>query len=128
MASEPTGVEQPIRFGEGYEVDLRPRRLRRGSYVLKLERIPFEILLLGRKEEGVAWVQRARNWTQSVSQATTCRGFCFRLTSTTTLSVNCAAYWQYNLTFRALSGIWALCSSPMISGRCGPRIGKGSLS
>src|ERR1700722_12472852 len=46
MASEPTGVEQPIRFGEGYEVDLRPRRLRRGSHVLKLERIPFEILLL----------------------------------------------------------------------------------
>ena len=46
MASEPAGVEQPIRFGEGYEVDLRPRRLRRGSHVLKLERIPLEILLL----------------------------------------------------------------------------------
>src|ERR1700729_3777206 len=46
MASAPAGVEQPIRFGEGYEVDLRPRRLRRGSHVLKLERIPFEILLL----------------------------------------------------------------------------------
>jgi TolB-like protein/DNA-binding winged helix-turn-helix (wHTH) protein/Flp pilus assembly protein TadD len=38
--------QQPIRFGEGYELDLRPRRLRRGSHVLKLERIPFEILLL----------------------------------------------------------------------------------
>src|SRR6202522_2998138 len=46
MASELAGVERPIRFGEGYEVDLRPRRLRRGSHVLKLERIPFEILLL----------------------------------------------------------------------------------
>jgi DNA-binding winged helix-turn-helix (wHTH) protein len=46
MASEPLGVEQPIQFGEGYELDLRPRRLRRGSRVLKLERIPFEILLL----------------------------------------------------------------------------------
>ena len=46
MASEPTGVEQPIRFGEGYELDLRPPRLRLGSRVLKLERIPFEILLL----------------------------------------------------------------------------------
>jgi len=47
MASEPAGVEQqPIRFGEGYELDLRPRRLRRGSHVLKLERIPFDILLL----------------------------------------------------------------------------------
>ena len=39
-------MEQPIRFGEGFELDLRPRRLRRGSQVLKLERIPFEILLL----------------------------------------------------------------------------------
>ncbi len=46
VASEPGGVEQPIRFGEGYELDLRPRRLRRGSHVLKLERIPFEILVL----------------------------------------------------------------------------------
>jgi len=46
MAFEPAAVEQPIRFGEGYELDLRPRRLRRGSHVLKLERIPFEILLL----------------------------------------------------------------------------------
>jgi DNA-binding response OmpR family regulator len=46
MASEPARVEQPIRFGEDYEVDLRPRRLRRGIHVLKLERIPFEILLL----------------------------------------------------------------------------------
>jgi TolB-like protein/DNA-binding winged helix-turn-helix (wHTH) protein/Flp pilus assembly protein TadD len=46
MASEPAGVEQPIRFGEGYELDLHPRRLRRGSHALKLERIPFEILLL----------------------------------------------------------------------------------
>src|SRR5580698_8722458 len=46
MASELAGVEQPIRFGQGYEVDLRPRRLRRGNHVLKLERIPFEILLL----------------------------------------------------------------------------------
>ena len=46
MASEPAGVEQSIRFGEGYEVELRPRRLRRGRHVLRLERIPFEILLL----------------------------------------------------------------------------------
>src|SRR3977135_2224140 len=46
MPSEPVRVEPPIRFGEGYELDLRPRRLRRGSHVLKLERIPFEILLL----------------------------------------------------------------------------------
>ncbi len=46
MSSEPAGLEQPIRFGEGFELDLHPRRLRRGSHALKLERIPFEILLL----------------------------------------------------------------------------------
>jgi TolB-like protein/DNA-binding winged helix-turn-helix (wHTH) protein/tetratricopeptide (TPR) repeat protein len=46
MASDLVQAQQPIRFGDGYELDLRPRRLRRGSQVLKLERIPFEILLL----------------------------------------------------------------------------------
>jgi hypothetical protein len=29
MASKPAEVEQPVRFGEGYELDVRPR-LRRG--------------------------------------------------------------------------------------------------
>jgi TolB-like protein/DNA-binding winged helix-turn-helix (wHTH) protein/Flp pilus assembly protein TadD len=69
MASEPTGVEQPIRFGEGYELDLRPRRLRRGSHVLKLERIPFEILLLllEHRDEIVTRDQIAsRVWGQGV--------------------------------------------------------------
>ncbi len=69
MASEPAGVEQPIRFGEGYEVDLRPRRLRRGSHVLKLERIPFEILLLllEHRNETVTRDQIvSRVWGQSV--------------------------------------------------------------
>ena len=46
VASNPVRVQQSIRFGEGYELDLRPRRLRRGSHVLKLERIPLEILVL----------------------------------------------------------------------------------
>jgi TolB-like protein/DNA-binding winged helix-turn-helix (wHTH) protein len=69
MASQPAGVEQPIRFGEGYEVDLRPRRLRRGSHVLKLERIPFEILLLllEHKDEIVTRDQIvSRVWGQGV--------------------------------------------------------------
>jgi TolB-like protein/DNA-binding winged helix-turn-helix (wHTH) protein len=69
MASEPTAVEQPIRFGEGYELDLRPRRLRRGSHVLKLERIPFEILLLllERRDEIVPRDQIvSRVWGQGV--------------------------------------------------------------
>jgi len=46
MTSQPLGLQQSIQFGEGFELDLRPRRLRRGSRVLKLERIPLEILLL----------------------------------------------------------------------------------
>ena len=46
MASTPVREQQSIRFGEDYELDLRPRRLRRGSHVLKLERIPLDILVL----------------------------------------------------------------------------------
>ncbi len=69
MVSGPAGGEQPIRFGEGYEVDLRPRRLRRGDHVLKLERIPLEILLLllEHREEIVTRDQIvSRVWGQGV--------------------------------------------------------------
>jgi len=69
MASDPVQPQQPIRFGEGYELDLRPRRLRRGSQVLKLERIPFEILLLllEHRDEIVTRDQIAsRVWGQGV--------------------------------------------------------------
>ena len=46
MPSQPIGLQQSIRFGEDFELDLRPRRLCRGSRVLKLERIPLEILIM----------------------------------------------------------------------------------
>jgi TolB-like protein/DNA-binding winged helix-turn-helix (wHTH) protein/Tfp pilus assembly protein PilF len=46
MTSQPIGLQQSIRFGDDFELDLCPRRLRRGSHVLKLERIPLEILIL----------------------------------------------------------------------------------
>jgi TolB-like protein/DNA-binding winged helix-turn-helix (wHTH) protein/Tfp pilus assembly protein PilF len=46
MTTQPVGVQQLIVLGEGFELDLRPRRLRHGSRVLKLERIPLEILFL----------------------------------------------------------------------------------
>jgi TolB-like protein/DNA-binding winged helix-turn-helix (wHTH) protein/Tfp pilus assembly protein PilF len=46
MTSQPFGLQHSIRFGEEFELALRPRRLRRGSHVLKLERIPLEILIL----------------------------------------------------------------------------------
>ena len=56
MTSRSVGLQQSIRFGEDFELDLRPRRLRRGSHVLKLERIPLEILvvLLERRGEIVS--------------------------------------------------------------------------
>lgn len=46
MATQPVELRHSIALGEGFELDLRPRRLRHGSRVLKLERIPLEILLL----------------------------------------------------------------------------------
>jgi len=46
MASQPIGLQLPIRFGDDFELDVRTRRFRRGSHVLKLERIPLEILVL----------------------------------------------------------------------------------
>src|SRR5215831_10356340 len=39
-------VQEPIKFGEDFELDLTARRLSRGSRVLKVERIPLEILAL----------------------------------------------------------------------------------
>jgi TolB-like protein/DNA-binding winged helix-turn-helix (wHTH) protein/Tfp pilus assembly protein PilF len=52
MTSQPFGLQHSIRFGEDFELDLRPRRLRRGSRVLKLERIPLEILILLMEHRG----------------------------------------------------------------------------
>ena len=46
MASTPVREARSIQFGEGFELDLRPRRLRCGKHVVKLERIPLEMLVL----------------------------------------------------------------------------------
>jgi TolB-like protein/DNA-binding winged helix-turn-helix (wHTH) protein/tetratricopeptide (TPR) repeat protein len=45
MSFQPVGLQESLLFGEDFELDLRPRRLRRGTRVLKLERIPLDILL-----------------------------------------------------------------------------------
>ena len=45
MASEPAKVQEPIRFGEDFELDVVSYTLRRSGRVLKLEPIPMEILL-----------------------------------------------------------------------------------
>ena len=52
MPSQSSGLQESFLFGEDFELNLRPRRLRRGSRVLKLERIPLEILLLLLKHPG----------------------------------------------------------------------------
>jgi DNA-binding response OmpR family regulator len=52
MASDPVKVPDQIRFGEDFELDLRAYELRRAGRVLKLERIPMEMLLLLMEERG----------------------------------------------------------------------------
>ncbi len=46
MVPPPVKVQGPIRFGEDFELDLAARRLSRGNRVLKVERIPLEIMVL----------------------------------------------------------------------------------
>jgi TolB-like protein/DNA-binding winged helix-turn-helix (wHTH) protein len=46
MSSQPVEAQGSIRFGDHFELDLRARRLRRGDRLVKLERIPLEILVL----------------------------------------------------------------------------------
>src|SRR5580704_12521766 len=69
MTFQPVGLQQSIRFGEDYELELRPRRLHHGSHVLKLERIPLELLalLLEHRDEIVTRDQIvSRIWGQGV--------------------------------------------------------------
>jgi serine/threonine protein kinase/tetratricopeptide (TPR) repeat protein len=46
MPSDPVKPANQIRFGDDYELDLRAYELRRAGRVLKLERIPMELLIL----------------------------------------------------------------------------------
>ena len=46
MAPRPVKGQEPIKFGEDFELDLTAHRLSRGNRVLKVERIPLEILVL----------------------------------------------------------------------------------
>jgi TolB-like protein/DNA-binding winged helix-turn-helix (wHTH) protein/tetratricopeptide (TPR) repeat protein len=65
MASKPAEVVQPVRFGEGYELDVQARQLRRGRHVIRLERIPLEILILLVEHKGEIVIREeivARVW------------------------------------------------------------------
>jgi len=46
VAFPPIRAQEPIRFGENFELDVAARSLRRDGHRLKLERIPLEILVL----------------------------------------------------------------------------------
>src|ERR1700746_3502128 len=46
LPSQPVKLQEPIKFGEDFELDLDARRLSRGNRVLKIERIPLEIMVL----------------------------------------------------------------------------------
>jgi TolB-like protein/DNA-binding winged helix-turn-helix (wHTH) protein/Tfp pilus assembly protein PilF len=50
--SELANLQESIRFGDGFQFDIQGRRLLRSGRVLKLERIPTEILLLLIEQRG----------------------------------------------------------------------------
>ncbi|MGO9259814.1 MAG: winged helix-turn-helix domain-containing tetratricopeptide repeat protein [Bryobacteraceae bacterium] len=52
MSSGPVRNQDTIRFGEDFEVDLRSYKLHRNGRVLKLERIPMEVLLFLLEQRG----------------------------------------------------------------------------
>src|ERR1700689_67575 len=52
MRSEPAKASSQLRLGENFELDLRSYELRRAGRVLKLERIPMELLLLLVEKKG----------------------------------------------------------------------------
>jgi TolB-like protein/DNA-binding winged helix-turn-helix (wHTH) protein/tetratricopeptide (TPR) repeat protein len=69
MAFQPIRVQEPIKFGNDFELDVTGRRLRRGGHRLKLERIPLEILVLLLEHSGEVVTRDAivtRVWGQSV--------------------------------------------------------------
>ena len=52
MATQPFEIQNPIRFGDDIELDAQSYKLRRAGRVLRLERIPLEILLLLVEQRG----------------------------------------------------------------------------
>ncbi len=52
MPSDPAKVPSHLRLGENFELDVRSYELRRAGRVLKLERIPMELLLLLVEKKG----------------------------------------------------------------------------
>ncbi len=69
MLFQPIRVQEPIRFGNDFELDVTARRLSRSGRRLKLERIPLEILVLLLEHWGEVVTRDeivARVWGESV--------------------------------------------------------------
>src|SRR5215475_12373550 len=52
MNTVPSPAPEPVSFGEGFELDLKARQLLRFGQVVKLERIPLEVLILLVEKQG----------------------------------------------------------------------------
>src|SRR5215510_3195148 len=52
MNTVPAPAPEPVSFGEGFELDLKARQLLRFGQVVKLERIPLEVLILLVEKQG----------------------------------------------------------------------------
>jgi len=52
VAGGPVRIQDPIRFGADFELDFQSYKLRRSGRVLKLERIPMEVLLFLLEQRG----------------------------------------------------------------------------
>jgi TolB-like protein/DNA-binding winged helix-turn-helix (wHTH) protein/Tfp pilus assembly protein PilF len=52
VSADPGKVQDKLRFGEDFEVDLRAYKLRGRGHTLKLERIPMEVLLFLMEQRG----------------------------------------------------------------------------
>ncbi|MGC2614073.1 MAG: winged helix-turn-helix domain-containing protein, partial [Terracidiphilus sp.] len=52
MGSSPAGAQESIRFGEDFQVDLRAFELRQAGRVLKLERLPLQVLVILIEQKG----------------------------------------------------------------------------
>jgi len=69
VASDPVRIRETLRLGEDLELDLRSHQLRRAGRVLKVERIPLEVLLLLVERQGQVVTREEivdRVWGKSV--------------------------------------------------------------
>ena len=52
VGSIPAGAQESVRFGEDFQVDVRALELRHAGRVLKLERLPLQVLVILIEQKG----------------------------------------------------------------------------